>query len=199
MVLMVIVSEDGLADSHWLWSKMPMMMVALMLMIKVVVVLLVTWWWLYGLFLCRERSLQVFICLCLPHRLWSFHTASGERGKTNVQHFWTLRLWSVFGCLHRELVLWADVLKWNTWQNRWWVESSKHLRLNIWFFAEVWACLVGRELNWQYLTKDERYKSSTLKVSMKTCFVLYAAEFFVFISLRCFQENQVEPVLWADE
>ena len=49
-------------------------------------------------------------------------------------------------------------------------------------------------LNWQYLTKDERYKSSTLKVSMKTCFVS-AAEFFVFISLRCFQEKQVEPVL----
>ena len=50
------------------------------------------------------------------------------------------------------------------------------------------------QLNWQYLTKDERYKSSTLKVSMKTCFVS-AAEFFVFISLRCFQEKQVEPVL----
>ena len=54
---------------------------------------------------------------------------------------------------------------------------------------------VGRELNWQYLTKDERYKSPTLKVSIKTCFVLSAAEFFVFISLRCFQEKQVEPVL----
>ena len=40
------------------------------------------------------------------------------------------------------------------------------------------------QLNWQYLTKDERYKSSTLKVSMNTCFVLSAAEFFVFISLR---------------
>ena len=51
------------------------------------------------------------------------------------------------------------------------------------------------QLNWQYLTKDERYKSSTLKVSMNTCFVLSAAEFFVFISLRCFQEKQVEPVL----
>ena len=51
------------------------------------------------------------------------------------------------------------------------------------------------QLNWQYLTKDERYKSSTLKVSVKTCFVLSAAEFFVFISLRCFQEKQVEPVL----
>ena len=54
---------------------------------------------------------------------------------------------------------------------------------------------VGRELNWQYLTEDERYKSPTLKVSIKTCFVLSAAEFFVFISLRCFQEKQVEPVL----
>ena len=50
-------------------------------------------------------------------------------------------------------------------------------------------------LNWQYLTKDERYKSSTLKVSTKTRFVLSASEFFVFISLRCFQEKQVEPVL----